>query len=171
MLVYFFYIQCVVNLFCFVLYSYVFEFCYILVVVFFALIRVSCFFFFFLLIRRPQRSTRTDTLFPYTTLFRSDAEAVAHAGQLLASRIDAAAGLRNPGQMLDRGLALEIFELDAKALGGAHRFFAVTADIAFALEHFQHADAQRSEEHTSELQSLMRISYAVFCLKKKTLHQ
>src|SRR3546814_2409886 len=88
--------------------------------------------FFFLMIRRPPRSTRTDTLFPYTTLFRS-------AG--LAGR-PAAAGRRPPGLPLGRVAA---------ALG----------DVRAG------AVASRSEEHTSELQSLMRISYAVFCLKKK----
>src|SRR3546814_1341047 len=74
------------------------------------------------MIRRPPRSTRTDTLFPYTTLFRSAEAADRHA--------------KSGGR-----LALAIAGVD---------------------------DQQRSEEHTSELQSLMRISYAVFCLKKKT---
>src|SRR3546814_5500482 len=89
-------------------------------------------FFFFLMIRRPPRSTRTDTLFPYTTLFRSAAPLpIAYTKAALA---------RGP-QPLEALLA-------------------------------QEADSQtllfnRSEEHTSELQSLMRISYAVFCLKKK----
>src|SRR3546814_9545889 len=104
-----------------------------------------------------------------------DAQAVAHDRQFFRTRIDAAARLRNAGHVADRRLAFEIFELDADALVlalGAQRFFAVAADIAFALENIENADAQRrsrrrSEEHTSELQSLMRISYAVFCLKKK----
>src|SRR3546814_11591653 len=83
---------------------------------------------FFLMIRRPPRSTRTDTLFPYTTLFRSRfAIAKAIADDLEYQRV--------AGQ-------------------GEHRH--------------HHAAHARSEEHTSELQSLMRISYAVFCLKKKT---
>src|SRR3546814_17208028 len=80
--------------------------------------------FFFLMIRRPPRSTRTDTLFPYTTLFRShDLRVVRQAGR--------------------------------ESLGGRRRR--------------GHGPCQPggSEEHTSELQSLMRISYAVFCLKKK----
>src|SRR3546814_16999684 len=76
------------------------------------------FFFFFLMIRRPPRSTRTDTLFPYTTLFRS------LPGPVRASRASGGPGPRR-------------------------------------------SSCGRSEEHTSELQSLMRISYAVFCLKKK----
>src|SRR3546814_6894853 len=93
--------------------------------------RVLC--FFFLMIRRPPRSTRTDTLFPYTTLFRS---------------------LRLVPQMRRHsGLA------HLRAL--PQHFF---AEIAELLDAF----GKRSEEHTSELQSLMRISYAVFCLKKKT---
>src|SRR3546814_4470998 len=89
------------------------------------------------MIRRPPRSTRTDTLFPYTTLFRS-----VPYGELL--------------------------EIDLYAL-------AMTAQMqAEVLAHYERYDfhpavsrLQRSEEHTSELQSLMRISYAVFCLKKK----
>src|SRR3546814_7830834 len=79
--------------------------------------------FFFLMIRRPPRSTRTDTLFPYTTLFRS--------GEVLA-------------------LTGEVLTYEARELL---------------------LNPSRSEEHTSELQSLMRISYAVFCLKKKKKNQ
>src|SRR3546814_8521876 len=82
-------------------------------------------FFFFLMIRRPPRSTRTDTLFPYTTLFRSEG---VHQGHRRRH------GGGQPGQLRRHGHQVEA----------------------------------RSEEHTSELQSLMRISYAVFCLKKKT---
>src|SRR3546814_6068165 len=100
------------------------------------------------MIRRPPRSTRTDTLFPYTTLFRS------------------ARSPHQRDQPCERDLA-------GVAPAGEH---------AFAAEHPVETDAvkparqpvvvpafdRRSEEHTSELQSLMRISYAVFCLKKKT---
>src|SRR3546814_3070350 len=96
------------------------------------------FFFFFLMIRRPPRSTRTDTLFPYTTLFRS--HAVLWSGQLWKSR-----------PMIRRSL-LRKSPLGRTTLAFLH-------DVAMA--------AVRSEEHTSGLQSLMRISYAVFCLKKK----
>src|SRR3546814_1083832 len=89
------------------------------------------------MIRRPPRSTRTDTLLPYTTLFRSlDLDTL--AGALLAA-VEAA----------------DANEKDAWRSRGA-------AFLSFA-------SAARSEEHTSELQSLMRISYAVFCLKKKTV--
>src|SRR3546814_10325235 len=78
------------------------------------------------MIRRPPRSTRTDTLFPYTTLFRSD------------------------GPERDFGA----FDLRGER-------------IFFKIDYYDPALEFRSEEHTSELQSLMRISYAVFCLKKK----
>src|SRR3546814_14720761 len=84
---------------------------------------VSLIFFFFLMIRRPPRSTRTDTLFPYTTLFRSP---------LGTDGVGDEPGDELVGQL---------------------------------------GEALRSEEHTSELQSLMRISYAVFCLKKKKKKQ
>src|SRR3546814_7859750 len=100
------------------------------------------------MIRRPPRSTRTDTLFPYTTLFRSVGRvsfAWAHARR--QSRHPC---LEQPGAdgMLVRGD------------GDRHR-----------LPHAQPAPVARSEEHTSELQSLMRISYAVFCLKKKKTNE
>src|SRR3546814_2257258 len=90
---------------------------------------VVCIFccFFFLMIRRPPRSTRTDTLFPYTTLFRSE------SGGRIHTSAATVAVLPEP-----EDVDIQIDEKD------------------------------RSEEHTSELQSLMRISYAVFCLKKKT---
>src|SRR3546814_3479710 len=95
------------------------------------------------MIRRPPRATRTDTLFPYTTLFRSQTfapfcEVVVH-------------DLRDPDSSL---VAIEN-PLSRRTAG----------DPATEL-----GLARRSEEHTSELQSLMRISYAVFCLKKKTIH-
>src|SRR3546814_13248501 len=99
----------------------------------FMLLCIRCL-FFFLMIRRPPRSTRTDTLFPYTTLFRSAASA--------------ACGLR---EFVNAGS--EEYPL--------HAGYAARNGISAA------ACARRSEEHTSELQSLMRISYAVFCLKKK----
>src|SRR3546814_2614569 len=90
------------------------------------------------MIRRPPRSTRTDTLFPYTTLFRSPP---LRAG-------------RPPGHAADRDCAVT----DAPSAGARAR----------GLSSRRRAPSRRrSEEHTSELQSLMRISYAVFCLKKK----
>src|SRR3546814_12437435 len=88
----------------------------------------------FLMIRRPPRSTRTDTLFPYTTLFRS----------------------YSPAAFTPRALAAEIAEHD-------RRYYVDSAPTVDDAEY----DSLRSEEHTSELQSLMRISYAVFCLNNK----
>src|SRR3546814_7853835 len=97
------------------------------------------------MIRRPPRSTRTDTLFPYTTLFRSD----------LGAR-GVTPGALYRGARLRRGRSARLQEPRARpdrpVLDGDPR----------------HGHRGRSEEHTSELQSLMRISYAVFCLKKKT---
>src|SRR3546814_2411974 len=109
------------------------------------------------MIRRPPRSTRTDTLFPYTTLFRSCRRAVAgpHAvGALPRLHPDALDPAAERGAPADAGRG-------AEHAGGQARLH--DADVVFpaCLPH------PRSEEHTSELQSLMRISYAVFCLKKK----
>src|SRR3546814_3318991 len=91
------------------------------------------------MIRRPPRSTRTDTLFPYTTLFRSIISARERVAHVIAFPRPACFGDRH--SVYDAGLG------------------AFNADFC--------ASIGRSEEHTSELQSLMRISYAVFCLKKK----
>src|SRR3546814_4114180 len=100
------------------------------------------------MIRRPPRSTRTDTLFPYTTLFRS----VGQAAQRRAAR----SGAADEGR---RGVRVV-----AQSTAGHHRSPCVPLGfLAFR----PRLPARRSEEHTSELQSLMRISYAVFCLKKK----
>src|SRR3546814_4495215 len=101
--------------------------------------------------RRPPRSTRTDTLFPYTTLFRSMRQ--------MRRRLKNHA--RETAQF--RARALLGFAVVVLALGGLAGWY-------FKLQVLDHADnaKRRSEEHTSELQSLMRISYAVFCLKKKT---
>src|SRR3546814_9234180 len=104
----------------------------------------------FLMIRPPPRSTRTDTLFPYTTLFRSvdDRDARGH-GQHRARPTQPAVAPAQPA----RG------DADAAAIRRQLRRGAAGDD---------RGGGTRSEEHTSELQSLMRISYAVFCLKKKT---
>src|SRR3546814_11577442 len=107
-----------------------FMLCYSLSVIMYVVIGTFVFFcnvafVFFLMIRRPPRSTRTDTLFPYTTLFRSWLTSpTAYSHSLPVTRRLSSTGSQEPG-------------------------------------------SRRSEEHTSELQSLMRISYAVFCLKKK----
>src|SRR3546814_1135236 len=93
------------------------------------------------MIRRPPRSTRTDTLFPYTTLFRSIPAPYRERGQMAYETgrriVDMAYEDLRPSAILTRASFLNAIRL------------------------------LRSEEHTSELQSLMRISYAVFCLKKK----
>src|SRR3546814_8627961 len=103
--------------------------------------------------RRPPRSTRTDTLLPYTTLFRSGARVGAQGEELpdLAQRKADVLCLAHEADAGDRVLVI----LPRPATGG----LAWLGNEAAALV--------RSEEHTSELQSLMRISYAVFCLKKK----
>src|SRR3546814_3403577 len=111
------------------------------------------------MIRRPPRSTRTDTLFPYTTLVRS----AGHADDVVA-RIHvvnlAGDGVGELREEIQRGPA-QLFQRHVAAqravLLGPPEGLARAADRA----------AGRSEEHTSELQSLMRISYAVFCLKTK----
>src|SRR3546814_2569135 len=106
-----------------------------------------CFCVFFLMIRRPPRSTRTDTLFPYTTLFRS----VVPLADLLPTAIALA-------EKIAANAPLSVQASKRVALG------IQDGRIAADAPYWEH----RSEEHTSELQSLMRISYAVFCLKKKT---
>src|SRR3546814_5388597 len=98
------------------------------------------------MIRRPPRSTRTDTLFPYTTLFRSH---------------QSADGTSPVWEALGRPFYRMDFD-EADRFGGRYG----NQFIAELGPHFP-LYADRSEEHTSELQSLMRISYAVFCLKKK----
>src|SRR3546814_3952442 len=101
------------------------------------------------MIRRPPGSTRTDTLFPYTTLFRSDAGR-AEVGWAEAVR----AGSEAPGSAVCPEPAVVGADVDTAGRRAGRRAG-------------RSSDASRSEEHKSELQSLMRISYAVFCLKKK----
>src|SRR3546814_7607090 len=108
--------------------------------------------------RPPPRSTRTDTLFPYTTLFRS-AEARARGGEAAGQAESACAGREARFQLASQGP--DGAQGDAE-VGGA----GAAAEGAVGGRR-EGAAAGRSEEHTSELQSLMRISYAVFCLKKK----
>src|SRR3546814_9610783 len=105
--------------------------------------------FFFLMIRRPPRSTRTDTLFPYTTLFRSSGRV-----PVSFSTIWVAASAAT------RSISPIAFARAAPSVLSAASARAPSAALDCA---------SRSEEHTSELQSLMRISYAVFCLKKKKI--
>src|SRR3546814_5703361 len=115
------------------------------------------------MIRRPPRSTRTDTLFPYTTLFRSLRRAVEIGHWVRQLQIGAA--LVPEGETAER-----VKRVGAGRLGGQVQ--AHVPRVPSGDRRAQHRQAQpfRSEEHTSELQSLMRISYAVFCLKKKTNH-
>src|SRR3546814_2454479 len=104
--------------------------------------------FFFVMIRRPPRSTRTDTLFPYTTLFRSKH---GKAPKIPMLKVDGVFGPKTKDAL-------------RRAVAGFGR---ANVENGMALARFDKFARQRSEEHTSELQSLMRISYAVFCLKKK----
>src|SRR3546814_2722184 len=99
------------------------------------------------MIRRPPKSTRTNTLFPYTTLFRS---VYPHCHQVLP---------RRPWTMRRPTPMRHSFSSSTHAQA--------TACTEFDVFHTTQLRDQRSEEHTSELQSLMRTSYAVFCLKKK----
>src|SRR3546814_8432006 len=111
------------------------------------------------MIRRPPRSTRTDTLFPYTTLFRSE---VGLAGYFYTR--DLARGWR-VAEALECGIVginTGLVSTEVAPFGGVKQ-------SGVGREGSRHG--LRSEEHTSELQSLMRISYAVFCLKKKTSTQ
>src|SRR3546814_3986270 len=103
------------------------------------------------MLRPPPRSTRTDTLFPYTTRFRSDLTlAVPDHNLPTTARVDAN-GNRIP--IMDPESAQQLAALERNA-------------PEFGIKYIGATDIERSEEHTSELQSLMRSSYAVFCLKK-----
>src|SRR3546814_3084797 len=103
------------------------------------------------MIRRPPRSTRTDTLFPYTTLFRSS---------LLVLGLNSDESVRSQNKGNDR--PINVFEDRAVVLGALE-----CVDYVVRFDEPTPAELIRSEEHTSELQSLMRTSYVVFCLKKK----
>src|SRR3546814_10219021 len=111
------------------------------------------------MIRRPPRSTRTDTLFPYTTLFRS----VGQIASLGARRAD------DPATHTPRGNPHRAAGASPIRRADQHRRRAVRDHWAPSRGNDGHRG--RSEEHTSELQSLMRISYAVFCLKKKNTNK
>src|SRR3546814_12562045 len=106
--------------------------------------------FFFLMIRRPPRSTRTDTLFPYTTLFRSGARLVGDAVEVA----------RRAREMVEHRRSID----EVARRQDQRRVARPEQDAPRCVVGLPRG---RSEEHTSELQSLMRISYAVFCLKKK----
>src|SRR3546814_9270925 len=124
---------------------------------------MSCISFFFVMIRRPPRSTRTDTLFPYTTLFRSHRQIPAL--NLLRCVLSGVPICKASRQQQDQ---------DQQQNGDAAThapfcpwFFGLDPQKGVKVARVVGV-GHRSEEHTSELQSLMRISYAVFCLKKKT---
>src|SRR3546814_2060844 len=117
------------------------------------------------MIRRPPRSTLTDTLFPYTTLFRSRARAFEQDALDHDAGVHGEIGPRLRGiEVGHRGRAAravalgDLVQADAELRGPVEVVVARRAGL-------------RSEEHTSELQSLMRISYAVFCLQKKKYNQ
>src|SRR3546814_3283110 len=115
------------------------------------------------MIRRPPRSTRTDTLLPYTTLFRS--HPVRQIAMGAADDVDAAPTIkeqRSAREVREDGKIEIPLEISA---GDEAPEQTGKCDLHLARL------SQRSEEHTSELQSLMRISYAVFCLKKKRKNQ
>src|SRR3546814_9317458 len=128
--------------------------------------------FFFLMIRRPPRSTRTDTLFPNTTLFRSlgarhrPVEAGRGGGGVDVILLHGAADLG--------GLTIGMAGIQRGDIGVCDRgvlrelgLQPIDERLAVAVEHPQRKAQRRTEEHTSELQALMRNSYAVVCLKKK----
>src|SRR3546814_8129743 len=123
--------------------------------------------FFFLIIRRPPRSTRTDTLFPYTTLFRSHGD-VARDDLLRLGFCDLRLGGRLQRLIAGKG-GHQNSETGGDGADGAPEGEAVPDHRRPRGRRRRcRGNAPSSEEHTSELQSLMRISYAVFCLNKKT---
>src|SRR3546814_1921528 len=120
------------------------------------------------MIRRPPRPTRTDTLFPYTTLFRSAGRRATTRGTSPPTSSTATA--RASSAVL-AGVQAKVREVDMLVLRRGPAFAAAAEEGAEHEPSFERPfvlSRVRSEEHTSELQSLMRISYAVFCLKKKT---
>src|SRR3546814_7044147 len=127
------------------------------------------------MIRRPPRSTRTDTLFPYTTLFRSNPYIVlVHIGDAKQRQIRIATAQNEPCQTFAKAHDSDGYAFRAKhAARAAGRGWLLFTTVGFVAHWRQQPCFAasfapiRSEEHTSELQSLMRISYADFCLKNK----
>src|SRR3546814_10790088 len=117
---------------------------------------MKCKVVFLLMIQRPPRSTRTDTLFPYTTLFRATIQSLLppDSSYFNLNRNNVDLGTRDEKNRRDT------YRIVVGAKGTFNDDWHY--DVSFNYGHLK-----RSEEHTSELQSLMRISYAVFCLKKK----
>src|SRR3546814_11515762 len=129
---------------------------------FFFIVIIFFLFFFFLMIRRPPRSTRTDTLFPYTTLFRS----------LLYYKLAHHVWMNCAMELIvSRGNICSLNVCRCSRFYNTCIKLLCTIWISWSCSTCncvrQSVFVSRSEEHTSELQSLMRISYAVFCLKKK----
>src|SRR3546814_4008013 len=120
------------------------------------------------MIRRPPRSTRTDTLFPYTTLFRSLRVEGVHRSSN---------DYRVPKGFGERHVDGSYNDTSTFTVGGSWVGSGGYLGVAYTRQRSEYGlpghshDYERSEEHTSELQSLMRISYAVFCLKKKKTPQ
>src|SRR3546814_10673831 len=108
------------------------------------------------MIRRPPRSTRTDTLFPYTTLFRSENEKLEN----ISIEDELKPMLEKLAELLQEKKIYEYRPKIGREIFRQKRLTLIQKCITSC-------NTRRSEEHTSELQSLMRISYAVFCLKKK----
>src|SRR3546814_7668098 len=137
------------------------------------------------MIRRPPRSKRTDTLFPYTTLFRSAGCGTTGAQDALVKSVQLGAILRRLEPFLARRrrrdrlqpwldrriLRIEVREVGNEVLHHIHMRKRRHLNAAAPAVLDRGRAGKRSEEHTSELQSLMRISYAVFCLTKKKIHK
>src|SRR3546814_5767551 len=117
------------------------------------------------MIRRPPRSTRTDTLFPYTTLFRSPALLTA------AEMIVKQNGLSSAHATFVEEAQLPLFEAAGWLIRQDSQFHWTNRGYGSFDDFLLNLSSRRSEEHTSELQSLMRISYAVFCLNKKQMQK
>src|SRR3546814_3156112 len=120
--------------------------------------------FFFLMIRLPPRSNRTEPLFPYTTLFRSPVPGATRVNTAILDSSGATTKVNAPAPPLSAGAWERAVET---ALGEAGEGDWLV--LCGTLPVLEGTGRPRSEEHTSELQSLMRISYAVFCLKKKKI--
>src|SRR3546814_10625667 len=124
------------------------------------------------MIRRPPRSTRTDTLFPYTTLFRSSLR-LASAGRVfilyrqILETPSSSCGFRRPNHALDGNTPMIAYLILVHRYPDQFKrmFQAIYVPGNHYVIHVDKSSGKRSEEHTSELQSLMRISYDVFCLK------
>src|SRR3546814_7562959 len=130
------------------------------------------------MILRPPRSTRTDTLFPYTTLFRSTRNQPINeiTALLSGSQVSNPASMSGPSPQTQvggvdyAGLVNQNYQNQMNAYGAKMGgLFGLAGSLGGAA--IMSDRRLRSEEHTSELQSLMRISYAVFCLKKKKQHK